>query len=97
MPAIERLYEKHKAEGFTVMSVNIEGPRVAAKARAFAARFEPPLTFPMFVDDGRAQNLYRVGVIPHMVLIDRKGRIQDVHLGTFSEEEIDAKIVELLR
>jgi thiol-disulfide isomerase/thioredoxin len=96
MPAIERLYEAHKAEGFTVMSVNIEGPRAATRARAFAARFQPPLTFPMFVDDGAAQRLYRVSAIPHMVLIDREGKIRGVHMGTFDERELDEKLQEAL-
>ena len=83
MPAIEKVYEKYKDRGLEVVSVNIEND--AVRASSFAAAFKPRLTFPLFVDGGPAQAAFRVDAIPHLVLIDKDGRIAFVHVGGLGE------------
>jgi thiol-disulfide isomerase/thioredoxin len=95
MPAIERLWQRYHADGLTVVSINVEGQ--GPKARAFAAGFNPPLTFPLFVDSGDAQRAFHVDAIPQLVLVDRAGHIQLVHVGGFDEDELGAAIARALR
>jgi thiol-disulfide isomerase/thioredoxin len=93
MPAIEKLWKTYRDQGLTVVSINVEND--AAGARAFAERFQPRLDFPLFVDDGAAQAVYRVDSIPHLVLIGRDGRIDLVHVGGFDADELGERIADL--
>jgi thiol-disulfide isomerase/thioredoxin len=95
MPAVERLWRRFHAAGLEVVSINVEGE--AARARTFAARFQPPLTFPLYVDDGHAQAAFHVDAIPHLVVIDRQGTMRLVHVGGFDEEELAATLSDLVR
>jgi thiol-disulfide isomerase/thioredoxin len=95
MPALERLWQRFRAAGLEVVSVNVEGD--AAKARAFAAGFRPPLTFPLYVDDGRAAAAFHADAIPHLVLVDRQGIVRLVHVGGADEDELADRIAALLR
>ena len=95
MPALQKVYEKYKARGLEVVSVNIEND--AVRASSFAAAFKPRLTFPLFVDAGPAQAAFRVDAIPHLVLVDREGRIAFVHVGGLSADDLDEKVGELVK
>jgi thiol-disulfide isomerase/thioredoxin len=94
MPAIERLWQKHRAAGLEVVSINVEndGP----KARGFAARFKPQLTFPLYLDDGPAQAAFHVDAIPQLVLVDKQGKIALLHVGGVDEPELDERISDAL-
>ena len=86
MPAIERIYRRHRERGFEVLSVNIEPARVARRAAAFAEKLE--LSFPLYRDDAHsAQTAFKVVAIPHLVLIDRHGKIRLVHVGGLGKED----------
>lgn len=80
MPALERIYNRFHSQGFEIVSVNIEGLETAAKARRVAR--DLGVSFPIVVDDGYVAGLYRVSTIPHLVLIDRRGVVKEVHRGT---------------
>jgi thiol-disulfide isomerase/thioredoxin len=95
MPAVERLWRRHQADGLAVVSMNLEGD--AARARAFAAGFQPPLTVPIYLDDGRAAAAFQVDGIPELVLLDRSGVVRRLHVGTFDEAELDGAVADLLR
>ncbi|HKA89209.1 MAG TPA: TlpA disulfide reductase family protein [Haliangiales bacterium] len=95
MPALERLYRARRAAGLEIMSVNVEGPPAAGRARAFAASLDPPVTFPLYADDGRTGAAYRVDVIPHLVLVDKRGRIRAVEIGPPSAD-LDERVAALL-
>ena len=82
MPALERIYKRFQSQGFEIVSVNTEGPGAAGKARRVAR--ELGLTFPIVSDDGYVSSLYKVSTIPHLVLIDRRGVVTEVHRGTRS-------------
>ncbi len=94
MPAIERLYQKYKDRGFTVVSLNIEGARIEPKAKAFAEHYG--LTFPVALGDNRVMDDYRVTTIPHLFVIDRKGIVRGYENGVVDiasfEKGLDAKI-----
>ena len=94
MPAVERVYRDFAGRGLEVVSINTEGPGAAAQIEAFVDDLS--LTAPVVVDDGTVASLYRVDIIPHMVLVDRRGLVRAVHRGTTRDferhlrEEVDA-------
>jgi len=95
MPAVERVWQRFRGQGLEVVSINVEGD--AAKARAFAAGFTPPLTFPLYVDDGSAAAAFHADAIPHVVLVDKQGTMRFVHVGGTDEEDLAGRVAALLR
>ena len=90
MPTIQHLYDKYKAQDFTVLSVNTEGRGIEAKARGFAAHFG--LTFPVVVGDSTLMALYRVTTIPHLFLIDRDGIVRGYENGLVDVQSFEASL-----
>ena len=81
------------------VAVNHEGgglsPRQAA-ALAGNYREHTQLGLPVAIDDGRMSRGFRVGPIPHTVVLDRDGRIRHVHQGRVRASTIADEIDELL-
>jgi thiol-disulfide isomerase/thioredoxin len=81
------------------LAVNHEGgglkPRQAA-ALARNYRDHTGLGLPIGIDDGSMSRGFRVGPIPHTVLLDRDGRIRHVHQGRVRPSTITDEIDELL-
>ena len=96
MPHLNRLYDKYKSSGFTLLGVNIDDdPRTAAST---AARMG--LKFPVLLDaDKTVSKLYDLGSMPATVLIDRDGRVRYLHRGYREglEEAYDKQIRELVK
>lgn len=78
MPHLNRLHDKYRAMGVTLLGVNIDDdPRHGA---ATAARWG--VKFPVLLDaDKRVSRLYDLGAMPSTVLIDRDGRVRFLHRG----------------
>jgi peroxiredoxin len=78
MPHLNRLHDKYRALGVTLLGVNIDDdPRHGA---ATAARWG--VKFPVLLDaDKRVSRLYDLGAMPSTVLIDRDGRVRFLHRG----------------
>lgn len=80
------------------MAVNAEGvpPRQAwQKAAGYAA--SEGLELPIAIDNGSMARKFRVGPIPHTVLLDSSGTVRHVHLGRVSSGTIAEEIEELLQ
>jgi peroxiredoxin len=78
MPHLNRLYEKYRGSGFTLLGVNIDDD--PATARALAGKLG--LKFPVLLDtDKRVVGTYDLNAMPATVLIDRDGRVRQVHRG----------------
>jgi len=93
MPALERLYRRYRDDGFEVIAIKTDGPGMG-KARSVAAA----TTFPMALDDEEeVAELYKVGTIPHLVLIDRAGVVRYVHRGGADEQLLASQVERLLR
>ena len=96
MPHLNRLYDKYKASGFTLLGVNIDDdPRLA---NAVVARMG--LKFPVLLDaDKTVSKLYDLGSMPATVLIDRDGRVRFLHRGYRDgmEEAYEKQIRELVK
>jgi len=78
MPHLNRLYDKYRASGFTLLAVNIDDdPRTAI---ATAAKMG--LRFPVLLDtDKTVSKRYALGSMPATVLIDRDGKVRFLHRG----------------
>ena len=80
MPAMERLYQKHRAQGLVVVALSNDSEGSTERVKRFikASGF----TFPVGLDPRlKIANLYRVRVLPSSLVIDRKGRLTFVALG----------------
>ncbi len=78
MPHLNRLYEKYRSAGFVLLGVNVdEDPKQAV---ALASRLG--VTFPVLFDHEKlVSRLYALDSMPSTVLIDRDGKVRQVHRG----------------
>ncbi len=96
MPAIQRLYEREREQGLTVLAIHSTFQDSEDNARAFA--HELGLTFAIVLDrDGAVSRSYRLRALPSTFIVDRKGMIRDViYGGPLSEATLLSKIDRLL-
>lgn len=96
MPHLNRLYDKYRASGFTLLAVNIDDdPRTGSGT---AAKWG--LKFPVLLDaDKQVSKLYDLGSMPATVLIDRDGKVRFLHRGYREgvEEAYEKQIRELVK
>jgi peroxiredoxin len=94
MPAMQRVYEQYRDQGFEVLAVNLQEHDVPMSA--FVE--ERGLTFPVLPDrDGSVSNVYRVTSIPTTFFVDRSGVIQEVIIGgPLARPLIESKVTALL-
>lgn len=72
MPALQRLHDQLKDQGFSVLAVGIDDE--AAALREFQQKFG--LSFPILVDnDGKTKFSYKTSGVPESFLIDADGRL----------------------
>ncbi len=96
MPHLNRLYDKYRASGFTLLAVNIDDD--ARHGAATAAKWG--LKFPVLLDaQKQVTKLYDLGAMPSTVLIDRDGRVRFLHRGYREgvEEAYERQIRELVK
>lgn len=92
MPVLDRLHQRYKDTGFTVLGINVEGE--AAPARAIADK--TGVTFPVLIDaEQKISKLYDLKAMPSTVIVDRDGKIRFVHRGYKPGDE--EKYVEVVK
>jgi peroxiredoxin len=80
MPAMERLYQKHRAQGLVVLALSNDSEGSTERVARFIK--ESGFTFPVGLDPQlRVASLYRVRVLPSSLVIDRKGSLTHIALG----------------
>ena len=80
MPAMERLYQKHRGQGLIVLAVSNDSEGSTQRVARFVK--ESGFTFPVGLDPRlKVANLYRVRVLPSSLVIDRKGTLSYIALG----------------
>jgi len=94
MPALERLYRAHKAQGLVILG--IDQGESASVATAYAHK--RGVTFPILIDDqqqyGRA---YAANGLPTSVLVDSSGRIVKGVDGELSFDAMQALVATVLK
>ncbi len=75
MPHLDALYRQHRAEGFIVLGIAIDGPDSVAQVKTAASKLG--VSFPILLDqETRVVALYNPKTsAPYSVLIGRDGRI----------------------
>ncbi len=91
-PGIEKLEKRYAGRGLRIVGVDVE--ENATLARRFRAKYG--LTYPILVDTGTLENLYRVNGLPVHVFIYRDGTIHRIVIGEMSSSEIRAEIRAIL-
>lgn len=80
MPAMERIYQEYKDDGFTILAVNATNQDSLPNAQAFVDEYQ--LTFPILLDqDGAVGEMYRVTGLPSSFFVRPDGTIQEVVFG----------------
>jgi peroxiredoxin len=96
MPHLNRLYDKYRASGFTVLAVSIDDD--PAKAASMASKLG--LNFPVLFDaEKKVSRQYDLKAMPYTVIVDRDGRVRHLHRGYQSgyENTYDQQIRALLK
>ncbi len=97
MPSMQRLYEKFRDRGLTVVAINQwEDPDLVFE---FVGRLSLEPTFPILFDrESRVAEQYGVKGLPTTYLIDREGNIRFQAIGgrEFDHPEVEALIEQLL-
>ncbi|MEK3710007.1 redoxin domain-containing protein [Bacillus sp. FSL K6-1005] len=89
MPAMEELQKEHS--DLAVIAVNFTSAEKSEKqVQAFADTYH--LTFPIFIDKKGINADYNVFSYPTTYILDEKGVIQDIHIGTMTKKEMKEKL-----
>jgi len=97
MQTIETVYYEYKAQGFTVLAVNMTYQDDPLKIMPFVS--ENGLTFPTLLDEtGEIANAYQLKSLPSSYFINREGIITEVVIGgPMSEALLRTRIEEILK
>ncbi|HEX9617521.1 MAG TPA: TlpA disulfide reductase family protein [Anaerolineales bacterium] len=80
MPAMQRVYEDFKGQGFEILAVNATDQDNLPSARAFVDSLG--LTFPILLDpSGEVSAAYELRALPTSFFVDRQGVIREVVVG----------------
>lgn len=81
MPHLVELYEKHKADGFVVLAVSIDGPE--SRAQVASVAHDKGMTFPVLLDEETSvvARFNPKKEMPYAVLVDRDGVVRHKRAG----------------
>jgi peroxiredoxin len=97
MPTYAALEERFAQTDLHIIGVNRDSLPPGQREQVIADyAFDKDIEFPHALDDGRMATAFRVSGIPHVVLIDRRGRIRHVHVGQVREKVLAREIDSLL-
>ncbi len=99
MPVLAKIEDHYAGTELRMYGVNRDSGDPREREAAVAAYLgKRELEFAQIYDDGRLAQAFGVEAIPHLVLIDKRGRVRHVHQGRVSErtlrQEIDALLAE---
>lgn len=96
IPMLHDLHARFAPEGVEFLGVNSDGPMsTPEEIRAFLRKHPP--RHPMVQDDGTAGSLYRVSVLPHLVLVGRDGIVRKIFWGVTLRSELESALAEAVR
>jgi thiol-disulfide isomerase/thioredoxin len=90
LPHVDALYRRYKDRGVRVVAVDAEPP----EAKEFTEKLarDLGLTLPIALGGDGVAEKYHVENLPTVLVVDGKGRIGRILLGSHSESEIEALI-----
>ena len=94
MPSLQKFYQAHEMDGFTIIAINAGDSRV--EVDQFAQSYG--LTFNLWLDpDGAAIQAFRNGSLPSSYVIDRDGMIRYAWTGEISYEMLEKYVTPLIQ
>lgn len=94
MPTLHDLYRDWHPRGAEFVGIDSDGPMATREdVRGFLV--EHPLPYPVVIDDRSdrsAGGAYGVSSIPHVVIVDRDGKIVRVFVGGVGREQLEAAL-----
>jgi thiol-disulfide isomerase/thioredoxin len=90
LPILDRVYARYRDRGLDAIAIETEG--AAGGAKAFMDRLG--LKLPVGLGTPEVSEAYDVSSIPHLVLIDAKGRVRRVFHGVHSAAELSQAVEE---
>lgn len=94
MPGFQKIWEKKRAEGFTIVGISTDAVGSAAVAGFLRER---GITYPVAMATGRVvESFGGVNTLPTSFLIDREGRIRNEVRGIFASLTLEHAIDHLL-
>ena len=96
MPAMQKVYDTYKDQGFVILAVNATYQDSAAKATKFVEDYR--LSFPILLDkNGIVTAAYQINSFPTSFFINAEGLIKDVIIGgPMSEALLETRVKDLL-
>ena len=97
MPAIEKVYNDYKEEGFVVLAVNMTYQDTFTNIAPFVDEYG--LTFPILLDEtSEVGTAYQLRSLPSSFFIDREGIIREVVIGgPMAEALLRTRVEEILK
>ncbi len=97
MPAMQKLYEEYRHEGFVILAVNMTYQDDRLAIAPFIQQYQ--LTFPILIDErGDVAQKYELRSLPSSFFIDHDGFIQEVVIGgPMSEALLRTRIESILQ
>jgi hypothetical protein len=89
LPVLDRLARSFGDQARFV-AVNIEDADALGEIKAFVA--ENKLTMPVALRGGPLSDRYHVESIPHLVVLDKQGKVAEVLSGVHPEGEVSAAV-----
>jgi thiol-disulfide isomerase/thioredoxin len=88
MPALSEISKEYKPKGVRYLAVNLrEDPaKIQSFLKSAGLKIEVPLD-----KDGSVAKLYKVRGIPTMAIVDKKGVVRDVHVGSSPKLKTELK------
>jgi thiol-disulfide isomerase/thioredoxin len=93
MPLIQDAYDYYKDQGFEVLAINFREKEDAIHKYLDE---NPTFNFPVLLDDGAINDLYKVQNLPTSFFINSDGTIESHYRGEMSEEALHVFIQEIL-
>jgi peroxiredoxin len=79
-PALERLYQELRQEGFEILALSIDEPGARSEVDSFQREFG--LSFPVLLDPGKeAYQAYQATGVPETFMVDPQGRMVERFVG----------------
>jgi len=101
MPIIERLHEKYKSAGLSVLAIALDGEPLKNSILGFVK--QEGYTFRVLIDELDEKEMFKVadpfgvGGTPTVYLVDRSGKVALAKVGRFKEEDLDKAIQSTLK
>lgn len=97
MPAIEKVYQEYKEQGFIVLAINATNQDDPSAIPAFLTQYN--ITFPILLDEsGSVSLLYQLQSLPSSFFINREGIIQEIIIGgPMSEALLRTRVEKILK